>query len=119
MSGGVFCYGVLDVRLGCIRRNGFVGWCHLGGDGERGTVLVGVGAVGGNDAPEVVCVLHQVVLDFRQNYSEGLDNGGYFVVGQLTIDCGEYLRGLFEGKDDLFGRQHGGRGRGILLVCLA
>ena len=39
-------------------------------------------------------------------------------VVRLEIDCGEYFRGLFEGEGDLFGRRHGGCGRGVLLVCL-
>ena len=84
---------------------------RLGGGDKGYTVIGSVGAVSGNDAPEVVYVIHRIVFNLHQNGSEGFEDGGDFIVGQIEIDCGEYLRGLFEGEGDLFGRRHGGRGR--------
>ena len=75
-----------------------------GGGGEGDVVLGGVGFVGGNDAPEVVCVLHWVAFDIHQNGSKGFDGGGDVVIGRLAIDCGKYFRGLFEGEGGHFGR---------------
>ena len=104
---------VAFVAMGCFLQH------QLGGDGKGDALLRSVCVICSNDAPEVVFVLYRVLLDLHQNGSKVFHNGGDVVIGQLVIDGGEYFRGLFEGRGDLFGRQHGVRGRSVLLVCLS
>ena len=99
---------LLDADLGFCR----VFWDYLvveanhGRDGKHICVQVCVDCTRGNDAQDIVFVVHGIVGCLQKNERDDFSNVGDIVVGRLVIDDAERFQRHFDGNGQFFRCQY-------------
>ena len=100
---------VLDADLGVCRVfwDGLVVEANHSGDGKHIGVQVCVDCTRGNDAQEIVFVVHRIIGCLQENERDDFANAGDIVVSRLVIDDAERFQRRFDGKGQFFRCQYG------------